>query len=334
MPIIQRGKTWVVSIGSGRDRIRTSFYTEAEAKQFELEVTLQKLGATQKQTTSTNGTTLGMLKILTAKNIWVNSRSDIKLQANAQMCIDHLGEDLDIREINAEKIRGLVQHFVSLGNSGGTINRKMSTLSVMLNYAEDQGLLETTPRVPRRREADHRVRFMSPEEETAVLAYCEHHGQLALADFVAMAIDTGFRKTELLNLKVADCVDNYAVLHAGTTKSGKARSVPLTKRVRAIVEKRRALGYTKLFPDLSDPMLRKRWDALRDYMGKTDDIQFVVHMLRHTCASRLAQAGKNATFIQSWMGHSSIMVTQRYMHLAPRALEDGLEALEAFQKAA
>ena len=334
MSINQRGNRWVVSIGSGRDRIRESFSTIEAAKQFELEVTLQKLGATQKQTTSTNGTTLGMLKILTAKNIWVNSRSDIKLQANAQMCIDHLGEDLDIREINAEKIRGLVQHFVSLGNSGGTINRKMSTLSVMLNYAEDQGLLDTTPRVPRRREADHRVRFMSPEEETQVLAYCDHHGQFALADFIAMAIDTGFRKTELLNLKIADCVDNYAVLHAGTTKSGKARSVPLTKRVRAIVEKRRALGYTKLFPDLSDPMLRKRWDALRDFMGKTDDIQFVVHMLRHTCASRLAQAGKNATFIQSWMGHSSIMVTQRYMHLAPRALEDGLEALEAFQKAA
>ena len=334
MPINQRGKKWVVSIGSGRDRIRESFDSEAAAKKYELEVTLKRLGATQQQTTGTTGTTLGMLKILTAKNVWVNSRSDIKLQANAQMCIDYLGEDLNIKEINPEKIRGLVQHFVDEGNSGGTINRKMSTLSVMLKYAEDQGLLDASPRIPRRREAEHRIRFMSPEEETKVLAYCEHHGQHAMADFVAIAIDTGFRKNEILRLTLADCVDNYAVLHAGTTKSGKARSVPLTKRVRAIIEKRKALGYTKLFPDLSDPMLRKRWDALRDYMGKTDDIQFVVHMLRHTCASRLAQAGKNATFIQNWMGHSSIMVTQRYMHLAPRALEDGLEALEGFQKAA
>lgn len=334
MPIIHRGKRWEVSIGSGKSRVRQSFGTEVEAKQYELEATLKKLGATQQQTTSTTGTTLGMLKTLTAVNIWVNSRSDIKLQANAQMCIDHLGEDLNIKEINAEKIRGLVKHFSDLGNSGGTINRKMSTLSVMLTYAEDQGLLETTPRVPRRREADHRVRFMTPDEESKALAYCEHVGQFALADFIAIAIDTGFRKSEILKLNLADCVDNYAVLHAGSTKSGKARSVPLTKRVRAIVEKRREAGKTKLFYDLSDPMLRKRWDALRDFMGKTDDIQFVIHMLRHTCASRLAQAGKNATFIQSWMGHSSIMVTQRYMHLAPRALEDGLEALEAFQKAA
>jgi len=334
MPIIHRGKRWEVSIGSGKQRIRQSFDTEAEARKYELEVTLKKLGATQQQTTGSIGTTLGMLKTLTAVNIWVNSRSNIKLQANAQLVIDHLGEDLNIKEINAEKIRGLMKHFTDLGNSGGTINRKMSTLSVMLTYAEDQGLLETTPRVPRRREADHRVRFMTPDEEAAALAYCEHHGQLALADFIAIAIDTGFRKNEVLKLNLADCVDNYAVLHAGSTKSGKARSVPLTRRVRAIVEKRKALKYTKLFPDLSDPMLRKRWDSLRDYMGKTEDIQFVIHMLRHTCASRLAQSGKNATFIQNWMGHSSIMVTQRYMHLAPRALEDGLEALEAFQKAA
>ena len=128
MPIIHRGKRWEVSIGSGKQRIRQSFDTEAEARKYVLEVTLKKLGATQQQTTGSIGTTLGMLKTLTAVNIWVNSRSNIKLQANAQLVIDHLGEDLNIKEINAEKIRGLMKHFTDLGNSGGTINRKMSTL--------------------------------------------------------------------------------------------------------------------------------------------------------------------------------------------------------------
>ena len=334
MPITKRGKKWVVSIGSGRDRIRSSFNTEAEAQQYEVEVIMKRLGATQKSTSSSGGTTLGMLKILTAKNVWVNSKSDIKLQANAQMCTDYLGEDLEISKINSEKIRGLVQHFVDEGNSGGTINRKMSTLSVMLTYAESQGLLESIPKVPRRREAEHRSRFMTPEEEVQALQYCEHRGLVQLADLIAVAIDTGFRRNEVLKLAISDCKDSYAVLHAGTTKSGKARSVPLTRRVRAIVERRKELGYTKLFQDMSNPQLRKLWDGLKDHMKMTEDGQFCVHMLRHTCASRLAQAGKNATFIQNWMGHSSIMVTARYMHLAPRTLEDGLEALEGFQKAA
>ncbi|MBU3613200.1 site-specific integrase [Polynucleobacter sp. MG-27-Goln-C1] len=334
MPINLRGKKWVVSIGSGKDRIRESFNSEAEAKKFELEVIVKRLGATQQSTSSTGETTLSLLKILTAKAIWSNSRSDEKLQANAQMCIDFLGEDLPVSQVTSEKLRNLTQHFIDQGNSGGTINRKMSTMSVMLKYAEEQGLVGNTPRIPRRRESEHRIRFMTPEEEQSALQYCEVRGLENLADLIQVAIDTGFRRNEILSLKIADCESSYAVLHAGTTKSGKARSVPLTRRVRAILEKRKARGNVTLFQGMSDNQLRKLWDGLEDHMNMNDDDQFCVHMLRHTCASRLAQAGKNATFIMNWMGHSSIMVTQRYMHLAPRALEDGLEALEGFQKAA
>lgn len=61
---------------------------------------------------------------------------------------------------------------------------------------------------------------------------------------------------------------------------------------------------------------------------------FLVHTLRHTCASRLAIAGENATFIQNWMGHSTILVTQSYMHLAPDTLVKGVTSLENYRKKA
>ena len=77
MPITKRGKKWVVSIGSGRDRIRSSFNTEAEAQQYEVEVIMKRLGATQKSTSSSGGTTLGMLKILTAKNLGSTPRKSV-----------------------------------------------------------------------------------------------------------------------------------------------------------------------------------------------------------------------------------------------------------------
>jgi len=334
MSIAQRGKKWVVSLGSGKERIRASFSTLVEARNYEVDLTMKKLGVTQQEVNGTpEGTLLSTLKILTAKAIWSNSRSDEALQRNAQQCIDFLG-DIPVAWVNAEKLRNLTQHYIDSGNSGGTINRKMSALSVMLKYAVDQGLTESLPRVPRRRESEHRIRFMTPKEEQTALAYCEHRGLEQLADFIACAIDTGFRRRALLRLQLSDCVQNYAVQHAGTTKSGKAISVPLTKRVRAVVEKCNEAGHKTLFQGMSDSQLRTHWEGLKDHMKMNSDDQFVVHMLRHTCASRLAQAGKNATFIQSWMGHSSIMVTQRYMHLAPKALEGGLEALEAFQQAA
>ena len=63
-------------------------------------------------------------------------------------------------------------------------------------------------------------------------------------------------------------------------------------------------------------------------MKLEDDPQFVVHMLRHTCASRLVQRGVPLAVVQKWMGHSNIQTTLRYAHLAPESLMVGKEALE------
>lgn len=335
MPINLRGKRWVVSIGSGAERIRESFDTEAEAKQFELNETMKKLGAAHKSPTTVD-TTMGMLYMLTCKMRWSECQSSEKLKLNGRLVKDYLGADLPVSQVTPEKIRNMQLHFAELGNAGSTINRKISSLSVMLTLAEDEGWIQAIPKLKRRRESEHRIRFMTSEEETKALTFCEVNGLTDLSDFIQCAIDTGFRRGELLRLKVSDSEGHAAILHAGagSTKSQRARAVPLTSRVRAIIAKRKLMGNSLVFEGFSVSKLRRAWDMLVDYMRMAEDKQFVVHMLRHTCASRLAQAGKNAPFIMNWMGHSSIMVTQRYMHLSPRTMDEGIEALEGFQKAA
>lgn len=333
MPVYQRGNKWLMSLGSGKLRIRQSYITEEEAKEAEKQETLRRLGSSV--AVATSGITLGQLYVLSCKMRWDDCKAAEKIQLNARMVRDYLGADLQVSQVTPEKIRNMTLHFAETGNSGATINRKLSTLSVMMTLAENEGFINATPKMPRRRESEHRIRYMTPEEEQAALAFCVSRGLNTMADFIQVAIDTGFRKGELLSLKFSDCTGTAAILHAGATKSGRARAVPLTQRVRAIIARR--LGSNvgdRLFSDLSISKVRKQWESLVDFLGLTNDPQFVVHMLRHTCASRLAQAGKNASFIMAWMGHSSIMVTQRYMHLAPRTLEEGLEALEGFQKAA
>ena len=57
--------------------------------------------------------------------------------------------------------------------------------------------------------------------------------------------------------------------------------------------------------------------------------EFVIHSLRHTCGTRLGEAGADAFTIMRLMGHSSITVSQRYVHPTPEALERAVERLEA-----
>jgi len=57
--------------------------------------------------------------------------------------------------------------------------------------------------------------------------------------------------------------------------------------------------------------------------------ELVLHSLRHTYGARLGEAGADAFTIMRLMGHSSVTVSQRYVHPTPEALERAVDGLEA-----
>ncbi len=63
--------------------------------------------------------------------------------------------------------------------------------------------------------------------------------------------------------------------------------------------------------------------------GLSDDPQFIPYALRHTCASRLAQAGVSMMVIKEWLGHRNIATTSRYTHLAPKDLRNAAQVLSS-----
>jgi integrase len=57
--------------------------------------------------------------------------------------------------------------------------------------------------------------------------------------------------------------------------------------------------------------------------------EFVIHGLRHTFLTRLGEAGADAFTIMKLAGHSSVTVSQRYVHPTPESCETAFERLEA-----
>ena len=62
--------------------------------------------------------------------------------------------------------------------------------------------------------------------------------------------------------------------------------------------------------------------------------EFVVHSLRHTFGTRMGEAGADAFEIKRLMGHSSVTVSQRYVHPSPESLERAFERLESMNEKA
>lgn len=335
MPIYERGGSFMVSVGSGKDRFREMFRTRVEAEEAELkekhrrkaqEASGGPVEAPKAQPVVAPGKTIEDAFRLTLRLRWKGNKAEHTAYKNGNSVVKALGSDMLLTDITPEKINEMLFEFEDLGNSGSTINRKMSSFSLMLKTALDQGWLKALPKVPRRREGAHRVRWLDEGEEAKILAKCDQLGLSDLRDFIIVAIDTGFRRTELMQLKAKDFANGLLHLHAGQTKTDEARAVPATKRVKDILDARKHLE--RIFEGLNNHSLRWQWDRLKDLMGMADDPQFIVHMLRHTCASRLVQRGVPLAMVQKWMGHKTIMTTMRYAHLAPDNLTQAMKALE------
>jgi integrase len=132
------------------------------------------------------------------------------------------------------------------------------------------------------------------------------------------------------------------VTRDGKTKNAK-RTVPLAARAGRLLTKKRAAATSAwVFPgDSPDkPILgtslahmharvcRPGQGKKRRYIFPRD---FVLHSLRHTCLTRLGQAGADAFTIMKLAGHSSVTVSERYVHptgeTVQLAFDDRLETL-------
>ena len=332
MPIYQRGKAWMVSVGSLSNRFRQSYPTKEAAEIAELQA-LTRLKATGSPLEASvrppedkaKGYTLKDAHDITWRLYWKGDKGQGCHKATINSVFRTIPSQTLLTDITPALVLEAIEEWEDEGNTGSTVNRKVSHISKMLSTAVEQDLLGVAPKLPRRKPGKHRIRWMSEQEELKVLNACTTLGLDDLREFIVVAIDTGFRRSELLGLVSNDFVNGMVMLHAGSTKSDKARAVPATRRVTEILTRRSTSR--KLF-DINFHTLRARWLVLKAHVGMEDDSQFCVHMLRHTCASRMVQRGVNLAVVQQWMGHSNITTTLRYAHLAPDSLAIGREALE------
>jgi integrase len=331
MPITPRGDSFQVTVGSGKARQRVSCPTlesahekEAELIQAAKEAHLRTLVAA---TRGDSSRTLQDAYDRAYREVWKGSKGERTTLINAKQMLALIGADTPITAIDSDAVVEALDELDDLGNSGSTINKKLAALNVMLKGAQERGWIKTVPFSKRRKESSQRIHWYTEDEERAMQAACYSMGLLTLADLIHFAIDTGFRRSELLRLKPIDCQPGVAHLHSGETKNDAGRAVPILGRSQDIVNLAAGRADARVFQGLTNATLRTQWDNLREYLGKSDDPKYIVHVLRHTTATRLAIAGATAPQIMAFMGHKSIQTSMRYIHLAHGHLKGVAEML-------
>lgn len=339
MAVRQRGNGFQVDVSytlhGKAKRYRKDFASKLEAEQDELRARGCILRGESPETASADDgsiTTMQALFDAVWEREWKNQKAARTHQINGQGVVDLIGPDKHPASITTRTVDALVSAWEKLGNSGGTINRKLSSLSVMLNFAKSRGSIQVIPDLTRRKESEHRVRWFDEKEEAKILNHFEHFGRPEMVDYITVLIDSGMRADEALQIRWVDAVDKQFRLHGDATKNGKGRVIPQTARVQKILARRSRecpKDAARVFYDIETySHVRHCWDFMREKIGYENDPQFVVHACRHTFCSRLVQRGVPILTVMQLAGHSSVSVTQRYAHLHAGNLTEAMAVLE------
>lgn len=204
-----------------------------------------------------------------------------------------------------------------------TINRAKVVLSALLTWAQQRRMMPrgwTNPcrEIPGLPTNNARTRFLSDDERRRLLALCRASTWPRLYLLVLLALTTGARKSEMLNLRYRDLDLDAGTAHLHATKNGDQRVLPL---VPAVITEIKRFGKGKpdayLFPattaDGAKPFQPNKAWAVAIKSARIGNFRF--HDLRHSCASYLAQSGASLLEIADVLGHKTLDVTRRYSHL-------------------
>jgi integrase len=328
--IRQRGGSYLVDVTVQGERRTATYksYEEAVIGRLQLEAELRGAVIKREAAATPNSWTIQQAYEKTLEVRWQGTKNETKAARNARDAVAFFGKARALDSIDKDAIDEYIKHLRKKGNSAGTMNRKLASLSAMFTDAEERGGVAKRPRMIRLPEPTHRIRYMSPDEEQLLAQLMIQWNQPAVLEAITVLVDTGMRVGELLHLEIKDIDLRENIISIWQNKGDLPRSVPMTQRVREIIAGRCAASRGLVFYNLTRETLRYYWDRARSAMGLDDDDQFVPHALRHTCATRLVQSGVSLYVVQKILGHSSIQVTEKYAHLSSRELKDAIRVLQ------
>ena len=183
--------------------------------------------------------------------------------------------------------------------------------------------------IPGKLHEKREVHFLSRTEIEAILSVPDRATWLGRRDYalLLLAIQTGLRLSELTSLD-RDAVSLGAEAHVLCLGKGrKERRTPLTKQARDTLRawlkeparcSAQALFPTihggRLSPDAIQFLLAKYVKSAHERCPSLRQKRISPHVLRHTAAMELLQAGVDISVIALWLGHESIQTTQFYLH--------------------
>jgi integrase len=246
------------------------------------------------------------------------------------------------------------------GLKASSLNRRITALKALLNWAVKRGIIEANPmgQLERLREEDSntKVRYLSPEEKERLFAALDEREKLiqdareksnlpdlsesAFADYlkpmIIVSLNTGIRKGSLFQLRWSDIdfQEGILTIQPSAEKSSKLLHIPMNEELEETLktwqQQTRGKGDDLVFPSpKTGKVLSNCQTAWENLLERAGIENFRWHDMRHDFASQLVIQGIDLNTVRELLGHADLKMTLRYAHLAPG---NKLQAVRALGK--
>lgn len=241
----------------------------------------------------------------------------------------------ELQAVGTQHLRDFLVHLRQRGQASETIFRTFGGLRCAFGFWDREGYLARNcmALVEKPRREKVLIRPLTPEQAMALLAQPNTGNAEGLRDraMMMLMLDSGMRVSEVIAVE-ADRID---WLHCTLTVMGKGRKerlVPFSSGTgQALLEyaRIRSQGLVRaaqfFLGRTGNPLERNKIRKLVHYYGVKADIHGVrisPHTLRHTFAVLYVRGGGDSFSLQEILGHSTLEMTRRYVHLARHDIAD------------
>ncbi len=238
-------------------------------------------------------------------------------------------DPLSVQEITADTLKDIIKTRRRAGVKNATIRRDLTALSSVLGHAADEGWIEENPAAAlnRRRLVPERVvKIVLPQEDSIARIFAVLPSRIR--DVCELTRENGLRLEEVLGLTHRAIDRRGLTITVENGKGSKVRTVPLTPRAMAIIDRqpryigkpwvfwtgdgeRLATESTNLSSRLGGYMRRVARKAAQE---KVEFHPFSHHDFRHLFAVEYLRDGRGSIYdLQGELGHATIAVTERYL---------------------
>jgi site-specific recombinase XerD len=226
-----------------------------------------------------------------------------------------------------DEVKEAVYRFMGEDIKPGTFNIRRNYMRQFFAWAVGEGYLEEDPMVGLKKRKDHgRMECLDEDQVRRLLLLPDRTTFAGLRDYALLCfvLDTGARPKEAFSLRMANfnLRSTEVMITSEVSKTGVSRTLPLSpvtvRTVKMLIGVRHELWSDDVPVFCSaegTPLRNDTWGDRLEKYGDELGVKLYPYMVRHTFATLFLRAGGNALALQRLMGHSTLEMTRRYVHL-------------------